>query len=146
MKKVISLFSMTLIAFSIFAQTASDKMYKHSGETSDVKVIKVGETTIIYKYPGEDAEQVIGKFAVNKIVYSSGRTEEICLKKGEEVRGKTSGLLMYNTAGSADKKATRKIREAAAAEGVPFILLTSDKSDGFGVKQSITKGVLYTYK
>ena len=170
MKKVISLFSMTLIAFAIFAQTASDKMYKHSGETSDVKVIKVGETTITYKYPGEDAEQVIGKFAVNKIIYSSGRTEEISdkvtidgkddwekvqivtvpssilgLKKGEEVRGKTSDLLTYNTAGSADKKATRKIREAAA-EGVPFILLTSDKSDGFGVKQSIKKGVLYTYK
>ncbi len=107
-------------------------------------------------------EQVISKLAVGKIVYSSGRTEEVSdkvvisdksdwekvqiitdkaqvvgLKKGEEVRGKTSGLLSYNTAGSADKKASRKLKEAAAEMGAPFILLTSDKNDGFGIKQAI---------
>src|SRR6185312_6380542 len=105
-------------AFAQTPNTASDKVYKHSGEVLDVKVIKVSEFAITYKYPGEDAEQVIGKLAVNKIVYSSGRTEEISdkivvsgkddwdkvqiitdkaqvvgLKKGEEVRGKTSGML-----------------------------------------------------
>ena len=126
----------------------------------DVKVIKVNEETISYKYPGEDAEQTIGKFAVASITYgSSGRKEEITekieisdkgdwekvqiittisqivgLKKGEEVKGKTAGLISYNTAGSADKKATKRLKEAAAELGAPFILLTSDKSDGFGVK------------
>lgn len=153
-----------------FAQNA-DKMVKHSGQNLDVKIVKVGETTITYKYPGEDAEQTIGKYAVAKITYSSGRTETISdkvvvsgksdwenvviftdasealgLKKGEEVRGKTSGMLSYHTAGSADKKATRKIKEEAAEAGAPFILMTADKSDGFGVKQSIKKGYLYTYK
>lgn len=173
-KTILSLLSFFLFAFAISAQTAAtsaDKMYKHSGEVLDVKVIKVGESTITYKYPGEDAEQVIGKLAISKIVYSSGRTEEISdkvmvsgkddwekvqiltdkdqvvgLKKGDEVRGKTSGMLSYNSAGSADKKATRKIKEAAADAGAPFVLLTSDKSDGFGVKQSIKNGILYTYK
>ena len=112
---------LTLILIAAFAvlftnaQTA-DKLVKHSGEKIDVKVVKVGETTIIYKYPGEDAEQTIGKFAVASITYGSGRTEEISekividgkgdwekvqiltdksqvigLKKGEEVKGKTAG-------------------------------------------------------
>ena len=171
MKKIITVLVLTLSALFSFAQTA-DKMKKHSGETLDVKVIKVNEETISYIYPGEDAEQTIGKFAVASITYgSSGRKEEITekivisdkgdwekvqiittisqvvgLKKGEEVKGKTAGLISYNTAGSADKKATKRLKEAAAELGAPFILLTSDKSDGFGVKQSMKKGVTYNYK
>ena len=171
MKKIITVLVLTLSALFSFAQTA-DKMKKHSGETLDVKVIKVNEETISYKYPGEDAEQTIGKFAVASITYgSSGRKEEITekivisdkgdwekvqiittislvvgLKNGEEVIGKTAGLISYNTAGSADKKATKRLKEAAAELGAPFILLTSDKSDGFGVKQSMKKGVTYNYK
>lgn len=166
-----TLFAAFIAAVS-FAQTSSDKMQKHSGQVLDVKIIKVGETTISYKYPGEDAEQTIGKFSVATITYgASGRKEDISekivvsdkgdwemvqiltdksqvigLKKGEEVRGKTSGLISYNTAGSADKKATKRLKEEAAEMGAPFILLTSDKSDGFGVKQSIKNGVSYSYK
>ncbi len=163
-----------LVAFGALVSVAqtNDKMKKHSGETLEVKVLKVNETTINFKYPGEDAEQTIGKYAVASITYgSSGRKENISdritvgskddwesvviltdasevigLKKGEEIRGKTSGLLSYNTAGSADKKATKKIKEEAAELGAPFILLTADKSDGFGVKQSIKKGYTYSYK
>ena len=146
-------------------------MQKHSGEKLEVKVLKVGETTVSYKYPGEDAEQTIGKLAVASITYGSGRKEVISekvivsgksdwelvqiltdksqvlgLKAGESVRGKTSGMLSYNTAGSADKKATRKIKEAAAEAGAPFVLMTSDKNDGFGIKQSVKNGVTYSYK
>ena len=77
---------------------------------------------------------------------STGQDRVLGLKKGDEIKGKTSGLLSYNTAGSADKKATRKIKEEAAGAGAPFILMTSDKSDGFGVKQSIKKGIAYSYK
>lgn len=171
MKKIfLGVLSMLMMAVS-FAQT-TDKMFKHSGETLDVKVIKVGESTIIYKFPGEDAEQTIGKFAVAKITYGgSNRTEAITdkivvsgksdwesvqiltdpasvigLKKGTEVKGKTAGLISYNSAGSADKKATKRIKEDAADEGAPFVLMTSDKADGFGVKQSVKKGVTYSYK
>src|SRR5688572_20874688 len=136
-KTILSLLSMLLIVCCAFAQTASsDKMYMHSGQTLDVKVIKVGEFSVTYKFPGEDAEQVISKLAIGKIIYTSGRTDEVSdkivvsgksdwegvqiltdkaqsvgLKKGEEVKGKTSGMLSYNTAGSADKKASRKIKE-----------------------------------
>jgi len=169
MKKTILTLFTALFTLTVFCQ--NDKMIKHNGEKLDVKVLKVGETTISYKYPGEDAEQTIGKFAVASITYgTSGRKEEVSekivisgeddwekvqiltdkaqvlgLKKGEEVRGKTSGWLSYNTAGSADKKASRRIREAAAKAGAPFILLTSDKNDGFGVKQAIKNGTTYTY-
>lgn len=175
MKRVfLSLFASIFCLLAI-AQTngkTNDKMIKHSGETLEVKVIKVGETTITYKYPGEDAEQTIGKFAVASITYgTSGRKEKITdkivvsgkddwekveiltdksqvlgLKKGDDVRGKTSGMLSYHTAGSADKKATKKIKMAAAEEGAPFVLMVSDKSDGFGVKQAIKNGTLYQYK
>ena len=162
----------TLVALFSFSQTVTDKMLKHSGETLTVKIIKVGETTVSYKYPGEDAEQTIGKFAISSITYgASSRVEKITdkieisgkddwekveiitdksqvigLKKGEEVRGKTSGFMSYNSAGTADKKATRKLKEAAAEMNAPFILLTSDKADGYGIKQSIKNGVAYLYK
>lgn len=168
---------MTLFAAMItllsFAQ--GDKMFKHTGETLDVKVVRVGDYSITYKYPGEDAEQTIGKLAVAKIVYASGRTEEVSekvsisgaadwekvqiledktqvvgLKKMDEIRGKTSGLLSFHTAGSADKKATKKLKEAAAEMGAPFILMTSDNDAragvGGGVNQGIKKGFAYGYK
>lgn len=167
-KSILTLFT-ALFSLAVFAQ--NDQMVKHNGEKLDVKVIKVGETTITYKYPGEDAEQTIGKYAVASIKYGgSGRKETITqkvvvngksdwenvviltdksqvlgLKEGEAVRGKTSGLISYQTAGSADKKATRKIKEAAAEDGAPFVLMTSDKADGFGVKQSVKNGVTYSY-
>ena len=164
-------FSQTSVTSAVSTTAPADKMIKHNGEKIDVKVVKVGEQTITYKYPGEDAEQTIGKFAVASITYgTSGRKEDISpkitigseedwekvqiltdksqvvgLKAGTEVRGKTSGLISYNTAGSADKKATRRIKEAAAKEHAPFVLMTADKSDGFGVKQSIKSGVAYSY-
>lgn len=174
MKSVIIAFIMSLVGFTSMAQTTAslDKMKKHSGETLEIKVIKVGETTISFKYPGEDAEQTIGKYAVAEITYgASGRkeivtekilvseegdwekviiisdaSEVVGLKKGDEVKGKTAGLISYNTAGSADKKATKRLKQAAAEMGAPFILMTSDKSDGFGVKQAMKKGYAYTYK
>lgn len=171
MKKILLLTALAFGSLITFAQTA-DKMKKHSGETLEVKIIKVNETTINYKFPNEDAEQTIGKYAVADITYgTSGRKEVISpkvvingkddwesvqilteasevigLKKGVEIKGKTAGMISYNTAGSADKKATKKLKEEAAENGAPFILMTSDKSDGYGVKQSVKKGVTYSYK
>lgn len=169
MKKIALTLMAAVVALTVFAQ--SDKMVKHNGEKLDVKIVKVAETIITFKYPGEEAEQSIGRFAVAQIVYGgSGRKETISekivvageedwekvqiitdpaqvvgLKKGEDVRGKTSGWTGLHTAGTADKKASKKIKEAAAKMGAPFVLMTSDKSDGFGVKQSIKNGVVYNY-
>ncbi|MFY8069274.1 MAG: hypothetical protein ACOVMG_04180 [Flavobacterium sp.] len=150
MKKILLL----AVAFLGFAANAQvDKIYKHNGETVDGKVIKLEEYTIVFKYDGEDAENTLSKYAVEKIVYGkSGRVEEVTekivvkteedwekvviledkayiagLKKGDEVRGKT-GLINYHTGNTGDKKAEKKLKMAAAAMGCPFILQTADKS------------------
>lgn len=151
MKKTILLLVMMLTTSLIFAQ--SDVITKHSGETVKGKVIRVDEYTVVFKYDGEDAENSIGKYAIEKIVYGkSGRVEEVTekivvsteadwekvvvleeksyiagLKKVGEVRGKT-GLINFQTGNTGDKKAEKKLKMAAAALGCPFILMTSDKT------------------
>lgn len=150
MKKIL-LIALFFVGFAVNAQV--DKIYKHSGELVQGKVIKLEEYTVIFKYDGEDAENTISKYAIEKIVYGkSGRVEDITekivvngendwekvviledkayiagLKKGEEVRGKT-GLINYHTGNTGDKKAEKKLKMAAAAMGCPFILQTADKS------------------
>jgi sRNA-binding regulator protein Hfq len=142
-----------LLAVTSIATAQVDKIYKHNGEVVDGKVTRVEEFTIVFKYDGEDAENVIGKYAIEKIVYGkSGRVEEVTekivvkdekdwervviledksyiagLKKVDEVRGKT-GLINYHTGNTGDKKAEKKLKMAAAAMGCPFILQTADKA------------------
>ncbi len=150
MKKILFL-AVLLVTAVMSAQV--DKIYKHSGETVEGKVLRVEEYTVVFVYNGEEAENTIGKYAIEKIVYGkSGRVEEVTekivingeddwekvvileekayiagLKKGEEVRGKT-GLINYHTGNTGDKKAEKKLKMAAAKEGCPFILMTADKS------------------
>lgn len=149
MKKLFLL--LTLVCFSSFAQV--DKIYKHNGETVDGKVIRLDEYTITFKYDGEDAENTISKYAVEKIVYGkTGRVEEVTekivingeadwekvviledkayiagLKKVDEIRGKT-GLINFQTGNTGDKKAEKKLKMAAAAMGCAFVLQTADKT------------------
>ena len=151
MKKIIFAAILMLSSALTFAQV--DKIYKHNGEVVDGKVVRVEEYTVVFKYDGEDAENTIGKYAIEKVVYGkSGRVEEVSekiivngkddwekvvileeksyiagLKKGEEVRGKT-GLINYHTGNTGDKKAEKKLKIAAAEAGCPFILMTADKS------------------
>jgi hypothetical protein len=141
-----------VLLFVTFANAQADKMFKHNGETINVKVIKLEEYTIVYKYDGEDAENTISKYAVEKIVYGkSGRVEEVTnkivingeddwekvviledkayisgLKKGAEIRGKT-GFISFHTGNTADKKAEKKLKIDAAKGNFPFILMVSDK-------------------
>ncbi|UFH35907.1 hypothetical protein [Flavobacterium acetivorans] len=151
MKKIILLVT---LAFGFATANAQvDVITKHNGETVKGKVVKLEEYTIVYKYDGEDAENTMSKYAIEKIVYGkSGRVEEVTekvtvnneddwekvvvledkayisgLKKGDEVRGKT-GLINFQTGNTGDKKADKKLKMAAAALGCPFILLTSDKT------------------
>lgn len=150
MKKFL-LLAVALLGFAANAQV--DKIYKHNGEVVDGKVVKLEEYTVIFKYDGEDAENTIGKYAIEKVVYGkTGRVEEITekivingeadwekvviledkayiagLKKVDEVRGKT-GLINYHTGNTGDKKAEKKLKIEAAKMGCPFILQTADKS------------------
>lgn len=151
MRKIILLGAFLLSSVLSFAQV--DIITKHSGEVVKGKVIKVEEYTVVFKYDGEDAENSIGKYAIEKIVYGkSGRVEDVTekivvngeddwekvvileeksyiagLKKGGEVRGKT-GMINFQTGNTGDKKAEKKLKMAAAAIGCPFVLMTSDKA------------------
>jgi hypothetical protein len=150
MKKILFL---AVLFVTALASAQVDKIYKHSGETVEGKVLRVEEYTVVFVYNGEEAENTIGKYAIEKVVYGkSGRVEEVTekiivngeddwekvviledksyiagLKKGEEVRGKT-GLINYHTGNTGDKKAEKKLKMDAAKLGCPFILLTADKA------------------
>jgi len=150
MKNVILL---ALVFVGSFANAQNDKIFKHSGETVEGKVIRLDEYTIVFKYDGEDAENTIGKYAVEKIVYGkTQRVEEVTekivinseedwekvviledkgyiagLKKVGEVRGKT-GMINFQTGNTGDKKAAKKLKMDAAKLGCPFVLMTSDKT------------------
>lgn len=144
---------MALFVVVFCANAQSDIITKHSGETVQGKVIRLEEYTIVFKYDGEDAENTIGKYAVEKIVYGkSKRVEEVTekivinsyadwekvviledkgyiagLKKGGEVRGKT-GMINFQTGNTGDKKASKKLKMDAAKLGCPFVLQVSDKT------------------
>jgi len=172
MKKLLTtaLFAVAMVAISF----AGDKIFLHGGKTIDGKVVKVDDFKIIFKYEGEEAEQTLTKKSVEKIQYSSGRTEEISekivingkddwekveilldkseivgLKKVGEVKGKTSGYFSaYVSGAGADKRANKKMLEAAAEMGCPFVYMTSDSGNSgafsYG-KQALKKGIAYTY-
>jgi len=162
---------MLLIAlFVTVVSFGQDKMFKHTGEKIEVKIIKVGEWAISFSYPNETAEQTISKYAVAKIEYASGRKEDITekivindkddwekviiledagasvgLKRQGEIKGKTGGMFSYRTSGNADKKAMERLKKEAAELGAPFVILMSEKDSRF-TTQSIKKGFAYSYK
>lgn len=148
MKKLILLF---VTIFSSVANAQSDKVFKHNGEEVNGKVVKVEEFTIVFKYDGEDTENTLSKYAVEKVIYKSGSVEEMTqkivvkseddwekvviledktyiagLKKGDEIRGKT-GFVSFHTGNTADAKAQKKLKIEAAKGGFPFILMTENK-------------------
>lgn len=170
MKKLIAFLALAMMSVATFAADTPDKLYKHSGEVVDAKIIRVGEYTITFAYVGETAEQVVSKYAINKIVYASGRSEKITdkivvgsedewesvivledkeqtvgLSKKEEISGKTSGLFSYQTFASADKKALKKMKQAAAKIGCPFVFISSDKNN-VATTQALKRGFAYGYK
>ena len=147
------------------AVAQTDKMYRHNGETANVKVIKVGEFTITFSYAGETAQEVISKYAVAKIEYASGRTEEITekvriggkddwekvtfvedkactvgLKKVAEINVWSYGW----TSGNSDKRVTKKIKSAAADKGGEFILVASEKNSSYS-GEAMKRAAIYTY-
>lgn len=148
-----NLLCIALMLMVAFVNAQNDKIFKHSGEEVEGKVIRLEEYTVVFVYEGETAENTLGKYAIEKIVYgSSGRVEEVTekidisgkdgwenvviledksfiagLSKGGEVRGKT-GLINFQTGNSGDKKAEKKLKMDAAELGCPFILLTADKT------------------
>lgn len=148
MRKI--LFLVTLF-YAFLSNAQVDKIYRHNGEEINGKVLKVEEYSIVFKYDGEETENTLSKYAVEKVIYKSGRVEQMTekiivngeadwekvvvledksyiagLKKGDEIRGKT-GFISFHTGNTADTKAQKKLKIEAAKGGFPFILLTESK-------------------
>lgn len=149
MKKILFILSL-FISIATFSQ--NDKIYLHNGKVVEGSVVRVAEFTVVFKYANEDAEQTVGKYTVEKIIYGkSGREEQITekiiihskedwekvviledktqvagLTKVEEIKGKTA-FINYRSAAGSDRKAEQKLKEEAAQNGCQFVLLTSDK-------------------
>jgi sRNA-binding regulator protein Hfq len=146
----------------ILVSGQSDMIYLHNGKTIQGKVSKIAEHTVLFTYEGEDAEQVLGKYAIAKVVYGkSGREQDISEKikinsaddwekviiiedldavtgmsRVGEVKGKTAAYFNYRSAAGNDRKSEENLKKMAAEMGCPFILLTADKSAGVGYNQS----------
>lgn len=153
MKKIFFLITL-LYNTGIYAQ--NDTIYLHNGKTIIGNVIRNAEFTVSFKYAGEDAEQVLSKYAVNKIIYGkSHRTETITdkidisskddwekvviledkseivgLTKVDDVKGKTA-LINARTPSGGNVKALRDLKQKAAEKGCAFIFITSDKDTHF---------------
>ncbi|WP_435622471.1 hypothetical protein [Flagellimonas sp.] len=76
MKKVMLLVFMSL-SLVAFAQrgNVNDILFTTSGEIIQGKVVKVTASTISFSYPGESLVNEIGSNQLQKIVFSSGRTQ-----------------------------------------------------------------------
>ncbi|MGB3452225.1 MAG: hypothetical protein WBA59_00205 [Moheibacter sp.] len=146
------LFSTLIMLFSISVSAQSDQIFLHNGQEISGKVLKVAEHTVTFTYDGEDAEQTLGKYAVQKVVYGKSGREQVVsdridisgkdgwqnviiiesleevagLKRVGEIKGKT-GFINYRTGAGSDRKAQEKLQKEAAAANCPFVLLTMDK-------------------
>ena len=80
------------------------------------------------------------------------KSEVAGLTKVNEVKGKTA-MINYRTAAGSSAKAEKDLKQKAAEEGCPFVLMTSDKDAdlsgnngrGLGGTQSMKSGVAYKY-
>ncbi len=167
MKKII-LLTIALLPFSVWA---SDTIYKHNGERIEGKVIAVTENTITFSYKNESVTYTLGKYAVEKILFESGRTQPITdkvnvkgkedqdnvvvvddpllvvgLLKVDELRAHSDDEWSFNGANKLDKKTTNKLKKYAADRKAFIVLINRDRlNSSFWSKSSTKKGVCYTY-
>jgi hypothetical protein len=173
MKKAIVTVLALLVVFATFSQAATtDRIYKHSGEVLEVKILKISDLTIIFKVPNQELQENISKLAVDHIVFSTGVEQKISdkivvsgkkdadkvqiiedkdqaegLKKGSAITGETSAF-NWRSANASGKKALQKLKEQAAEANAPFVFMTMDHDTqnayGMGAK-GLKKGFIYTY-
>lgn len=144
--------AVTALFCSLTASAQSDTIYMHNGKNVIGSVKRIGEHTVTFSYMGEDVEQVVGKCAVDHVIFGkSGRSQDITkrifinseddwenvmivespdeiagLKRVDEIRGKTA-FINYRTGAGGDQTALKKLKKEAAGKGCAFVLMTSDK-------------------
>jgi len=158
MKKNIILILLVFTKSIFFAQKI-DKIVILSGDTLKVNITVVAEDKVHFKYPNEDITNEILKSKVEKIIFNSGRIEEINQKiqrkEGEifithlendtkgfkyigEISAKTSRVT-FNSAGQAELNAYKKIKEEAIKIGANAILIVK-------ITNNLTDPILMSYQ
>jgi hypothetical protein len=166
MKNTLSFLVTIALALPVLAQASiNDKIFKHSGERIEGKISRIDTDIISYTIPSESVERSIGRWAVSKIEYANGKTENISdeiivkgkkdwqkvmivrnqeavsgLIKGDEISAKTpQWSLSTISKRKTDEKSSENLRKSAASGyHAPIVLLTSDHAD-------LKKGTIYTY-
>lgn len=164
--------SIILLFFSLpcFSQ---DVLFRHGASERKVNIIAVDDYAIKYAYPGETVVNSIGRAAVAKIIYSSGRVEQISelidvtgndgwknviitsnpnevigLVRAGEIKAKAGGYWSMRSTKGSDRKATERIKREAAELGGHIVFIQQHETSGRGFyknPESIQSGVAYSY-
>lgn len=93
MKSIGLIMALFFLASSlVFAQAKPDVLTLNSGERKEGKVTGVTETTIKFRYPGEDFDYEIAKKDLSQIEFSSGRVEKFSTGQSMTGTSATSNL------------------------------------------------------
>lgn len=158
---------------SLYAQF--DTLYLHNGNVEPASVLRVNMHTIAFKYKNEDAERNMGKIAIQKIVYRSGRVEfpsvrhevppdslwkkVIVIRDLSETEGLTkvdiiqshTAFINLHTSSTGERTARKKLYKKAIEMNCPFVFIIEDKEilygtiKFWGVSQHKFKAIAYRY-
>ena len=166
---------MSVIMLACVSSFAQDEITLHNGTVAKGKVVENEPSFIKFVYAGEDVTSTLGKVAIEKIKYQSGRVEEcsqkviiddpdkdfekvMILREKDECTGlvriqefteKSGGAWSLGvTAGKYEQKTIKKLQKKAASLGGCAILITSQASKGAGffrAPDAKTSAVVYKY-
>lgn len=151
-----------------------DTIIKHSGDKIEkVKVVAVNDYSITFTYSGETVTNTVGKAAVERIVFESGRVERVTdfvstkgrdgwqnvmitdnpnevvgLRRVGEVKSKAGGYWSFRTTKGSDRKATERIKKEVVELGGHVVFIQQHETKGralYSNPESIQSGVAYGY-
>lgn len=169
MKKFLTtVLSVCLMAFFSLSFAQNDKVYLHNGEVMEVSVKGISSGIITYSYPGEALTQEVAEKQVEKIVFSSGRVQQVSekivingkddwekvaitslesdikglVRKGE-VKGSKTGATTFSSTSKVLEKAEKEMKEEAAEMGAHIIFIKNYQvrdSDGINSMTGLAGG------
>jgi hypothetical protein len=162
----------TLLLTNSYGQTSTDRIVLHTGEELAVNILGISERSVTYNYPEESVEYTKSKNSIDEIIFVSGRRSKgsekihisntndwqkvvltnnpedvIGLSKKGDLYQKSIATTIFSGSQRIDAKATRKIKQHAAALGAHIIYIQDQTTDkGIRrVNRSIKSGVAYGY-
>ena len=168
MKTIINVAFILMLSMSSVGQ-ANDKIIKIKGDTLNVTIQSVTETTVMFNYSNENAIQRINKKNVLRLIYASGRFEDIStpiLIEGEEdyekvvlttnpndVEGLANlgevegiGKTLYGSEKQMRPKAEKEVKIQAAQKKAFIVFVNSQNiSQGTTGSKLIITGTAYGY-